>query len=125
MFKTTRANSLLALPGNENIQINLLARARMRIYLWNYTDASSAVCISVVFFLVLWLIRFSSDTLPTWQYLSYQLQRQVLEENLIHNSIVIMQKNSAHFEKGIIQSTRSMFDEWRARASLSSNREWI
>jgi len=43
-------------------------------------------------------------------------------------------KNSAHFEEGIIQSAWSMFDEWRARASLSpnwhlaslaSNREWI
>jgi len=77
------------------------------------------------FFLVLWLIRFSSDILPTWQYLSYQLQRQVLEENLLHNSIMIMQKKSAHFEEGTIQSAWSMFDKWRARASLSSHREWI
>jgi len=75
---------------------------------------------------------------------SYQLQRQVLEENLLHKSIIIMQQNSAHFEEGIvksIQSAWSTFDEWQIRASvasqeifrslsahlasLSPNREWI
>ena len=73
-----------------------------------------------------------------------QLQRQVLEENLLQKSIVMMQQNSAHFEEGIvraIQSAWSTFDEWQSRASavsqeifrnlsthlasLAPDREWI
>jgi len=73
-----------------------------------------------------------------------QLQKQVLEENSLQKSIVIMQQSSAHFEEGIvrsIQSTWQTFDEWQSRtsttvqqtwhilgqsmASLSPDREWI
>jgi hypothetical protein len=73
-----------------------------------------------------------------------QLQKQVLEENALQKSIVIMQQSSAHFEEGIIrsiQSTWQTFDEWQSRmsttvqqtwrvlaesmASLSPDREWI
>jgi hypothetical protein len=54
---------------------------------------------------------------------AYQLRRQVLEENLLHKSIIMMQQNSAHFEEGIvraIQSAWQTFDEWKARASVPS-----
>jgi hypothetical protein len=54
---------------------------------------------------------------------AYQLKRQVLEENLLHKSIIMMQQNSAHFEEGIvraIQSAWQTFDEWKARASVPS-----
>ncbi|PVF98026.1 hypothetical protein CPB86DRAFT_759130 [Serendipita vermifera] len=73
-----------------------------------------------------------------------QLQKQVLEENALQKSIVIMQQSSAHFEEGIvrsIQSTWQTFDEWQSRmsstvqdtwrivaesmGSLSPDREWI
>ncbi|KAG8818698.1 hypothetical protein FRC18_012382, partial [Serendipita sp. 400] len=73
-----------------------------------------------------------------------QLQKQVLEENALQKSIVIMQQSSAHFEEGIvrsIQSTWQTFDEWQSRmsatvqetwrtlsesmASLSPDREWV
>lgn len=75
---------------------------------------------------------------------SKQLQKQVLEENALQKSIVIMQQSSAHFEEGIVrslQSTWQTFDEWQSRmsatvqqtwrvlaesmASLSPDREWI
>ena len=52
-----------------------------------------------------------------------QLQRQVLEENLLQKSIVMMQQNSAHFEEGIVRSIQSAwqtFDEWQSRASVAS-----
>ena len=52
-----------------------------------------------------------------------QLQRQVLEENLLQKSIVMMQQNSAHFEEGIVRSIQSAwqtFDEWQSRASAAS-----
>ncbi|KIM35971.1 hypothetical protein M413DRAFT_449438 [Hebeloma cylindrosporum] len=54
---------------------------------------------------------------------AHQLQRQVLEENLLHKSIIIMQQNSAHFEEGIVRSIQSAwatFDEWKTRASVAS-----
>ncbi|KAG8833917.1 hypothetical protein FRC17_009876, partial [Serendipita sp. 399] len=73
-----------------------------------------------------------------------QLQKQVVEENALQKSIVIMQQSSAHFEEGIvrsIQSTWQTFDEWQSRmsatvqetwralgesmASLSPDREWV
>lgn len=73
-----------------------------------------------------------------------QLQKQVLEENALQKSIIIMQQSSAHFEEGIvrsIQSTWQTFDEWQSRmsdtvqqtwralgesmASLAPDREWI
>ena len=76
--------------------------------------------------------------------MALQLQRQVLEENLLQKSIVMMQQNSAHFEEGIVRSIQSAwqtFDEWQSRASAASqdifrslsthlaslapNREWI
>ncbi|KAH6902108.1 hypothetical protein BKA70DRAFT_1113270 [Coprinopsis sp. MPI-PUGE-AT-0042] len=74
----------------------------------------------------------------------HQLGRQVLEENLLQKSLVIMQQNSAHFEEGIVRSIKSAwatFEEWRSRtqgvtsemwsipetlmASIESDREWI
>jgi hypothetical protein len=57
------------------------------------------------------------------QAVARQLQRQVLEENLLQKSIVIMQQNSAHFEEGIVRSIQSAwqtFDEWQSRASVAS-----
>lgn len=75
---------------------------------------------------------------------SKQLQKQVLEENALQKSIIVMQQSSAHFEEGIvrsIQSTWQTFDEWQTRmsdsvqetwralsismASLAPDREWI
>jgi len=93
---------------------------------------------------VLWLVAH----LPFLRYIihcqlavSYQLQRQVFEENFLYKSILIMQQSSAHFEEGIVKSAWSTFDESQARASISSqeifrsfsthpaslspNREWI
>ncbi len=55
------------------------------------------------------------------QAVAHQLQKQVLEENLLQKSIVMMQQNSAHFEEGIIRAIQSAwqtFDEWQSRASL-------
>lgn len=57
------------------------------------------------------------------QAVARQLQRQVLEENLLQKSIVMMQQNSAHFEEGIVRSIQSAwqtFDEWQSRASAAS-----
>jgi len=57
------------------------------------------------------------------QHVARQLQRQVLEENLLQKSIVMMQQNSAHFEEGIVRSIQSAwqtFDEWQSRASSAS-----
>jgi hypothetical protein len=57
------------------------------------------------------------------QAVSRQLQRQVLEENLLQKSIVMMQQNSAHFEEGIvkaIQSAWATYDEWKARATSNA-----
>ncbi|KAF8149178.1 hypothetical protein B0H34DRAFT_667829 [Crassisporium funariophilum] len=57
------------------------------------------------------------------QAVARQLQRQVLEENLLQKSIVMMQQNSAHFEEGIVRSIQSAwqtFDEWQSRASIAS-----
>lgn len=73
-----------------------------------------------------------------------QLQKQVIEENLLQKSVIVMQQNSAHFEEGIvraIQSAWQTFDEWQSRAagsnqemyrslsahlaSLPADREWI
>ncbi|KAF9522447.1 hypothetical protein CPB83DRAFT_864422 [Crepidotus variabilis] len=57
------------------------------------------------------------------QAVAHQLQRQVLEENLLQKSIVMMQQNSAHFEEGIVRSIQSAwqtFDEWQSRASTAS-----
>lgn len=54
---------------------------------------------------------------------AHQLQKQVLEDNLLQKSIVMMQQNSAHFEEGIvraIQSAWQTFDEWQSRASLAN-----
>ncbi|CAA7265623.1 unnamed protein product [Cyclocybe aegerita] len=54
---------------------------------------------------------------------SRQLQRQVLEENLLQKSIVMMQQNSAAFEEGIVRSIQSAwatFDEWQSRAATST-----
>jgi len=78
------------------------------------------------------------------QAVSQQLNKQVLEENLLQKSIIVMQQNSAHFENGIvraIQSAWQTFDEWQSRAvtsnqdayralsahmaSLSPDHEWI
>jgi len=46
-----------------------------------------------------------------------------MEENLLQKSLVMMQQNSAHFEEGIVRSIQSAwqtFDEWKSRASISS-----
>jgi len=78
------------------------------------------------------------------QAVARQLQRQVLEENLLQKSIVMMQQNSAHFEEGIVRSVQSAwqtYDEWQSRSavttqeilqtlsvhmsSLAPDREWI
>ena len=51
------------------------------------------------------------------------MQRQVLEENLLQNLLVMMQQNSAAFELGIvgsIQSTWNTFKEWQSRALVQS-----
>ncbi|KXN82120.1 Cytoskeletal signaling protein slm1 [Leucoagaricus sp. SymC.cos] len=70
-------------------------------------------------------LRAKSDPYLGNQAVFQQLQKQVLEENLLQKSIIVMQQNSAHFETGIvraIQSAWQTFDEWLARAS-SSNQE--
>ncbi|KAF5341958.1 hypothetical protein D9611_001075 [Ephemerocybe angulata] len=85
-----------------------------------------------------------SDPYLANQAVSKQLQRQVLEENLLQKSIIIMQQNSAHFEEGIVRSIQSAwatFSEWHSRAtqaemaiydslaehmaSLTPEREWV
>ncbi|KAG2017293.1 hypothetical protein CC2G_006812 [Coprinopsis cinerea AmutBmut pab1-1] len=74
----------------------------------------------------------------------HQLSRQILEENLLQKSIVIMQQNSAAFEEGIVRSVKGAwetFDEWMSRRregggevyrvlaehmrELKPDREWI
>jgi hypothetical protein len=45
-----------------------------------------------------------------------QLQKQVMEENALQKSIIIMQQNSEHFEEGVvraIQAAWQTYDEWR------------
>ncbi|TEB31735.1 hypothetical protein FA13DRAFT_1663464 [Coprinellus micaceus] len=57
------------------------------------------------------------------QLVSLQLSRQIIEENLLQKSIVIMQSSSATFEAGIVRSIKSAwetFDEWYARMSGAS-----
>ncbi|KAJ7163876.1 hypothetical protein C8R43DRAFT_918869 [Mycena crocata] len=73
-----------------------------------------------------------------------QLQKQVHEENLLQQSIINMQQNSAQFEQGIVRSMQSAwqsYEEWHARmslaigtthaevgthvASLAPDREWL
>jgi len=64
-----------------------------------------------------------NDPFISNQAVARQLQRQVLEENLLQKSIVMMQQNSAHFEEGIVRSIQSAwqtFDEWQSRASSAS-----
>ncbi|KAF8185461.1 hypothetical protein BJ912DRAFT_852759 [Pholiota molesta] len=89
-------------------------------------------------------IQAKADPYVANQAVHRQLSRQVLEENLLQKSIVMMQQNSAHFEEGIvkaIQSAWATFDEWQARsatstqavfrtlaahmASIQPDREWI
>ncbi|KAI0050471.1 hypothetical protein FA95DRAFT_1555591 [Auriscalpium vulgare] len=56
-----------------------------------------------------------------------QLNKQVLEENALQKSIIIMQQNSAHFEEGIvraIQSAWQTFDEWQSRMSAAVQDTW-
>ncbi|KAF9049180.1 hypothetical protein BJ165DRAFT_1078754 [Panaeolus papilionaceus] len=68
-------------------------------------------------------LQAKSDPYIVNQAVSRQLTRQVLEENLLQKSIVMMQQNSAHFEGGIvraIQSAWATFDEWQSRASAAS-----
>ncbi|RXW20206.1 hypothetical protein EST38_g5648 [Candolleomyces aberdarensis] len=60
-----------------------------------------------------------SDPYITNASVSRQLSRQVLEENLLQKSIIIMQQNSATFEEGIVRSLQSAwatFDEWNIRS---------
>ncbi|KAF9034515.1 hypothetical protein BJ165DRAFT_1417408 [Panaeolus papilionaceus] len=62
-------------------------------------------------------LQAKSDPYIVNQAVSRQLTRQVLEENLLQKSIVMMQQNSAHFEGGIvraIQSAWATFDEWQS-----------
>ncbi|KAF9034527.1 hypothetical protein BJ165DRAFT_1417409 [Panaeolus papilionaceus] len=62
-------------------------------------------------------LQAKSDPYIVNQAVSRQLTCQVLEENLLQKSIVMMQQNSAHFEGGIvraIQSAWATFDEWQS-----------
>ncbi|KAJ3519694.1 hypothetical protein NMY22_g13086 [Coprinellus aureogranulatus] len=55
------------------------------------------------------------------QSVSLQLQRQILEENLLQKSIIIMQQSSAHFEAGIVRSIQSAWaTNSQFRSSLST-----
>ncbi|KAF9555088.1 hypothetical protein CPC08DRAFT_712338, partial [Agrocybe pediades] len=68
-------------------------------------------------------IHARSDPYIANQAVHRQLSRQVLEENLLQKSIIMMQQNSAHFEEGIVKSIQSAwqtFDEWQSRASVAS-----
>lgn len=58
-------------------------------------------------FFFLWFVAHSL-------FLSYLANFKVLEENLLHKSIVIMQQSSAHFEEDIVKSAWSTFGEWPA-----------
>ena len=69
------------------------------------------------------LFSFLKKSYVANQAVARQLKRQVLEENLLQKSIVMMQQNSAHFEEGIVRSIQSAwqtFDEWQSRASAAS-----
>ncbi|EKM77876.1 hypothetical protein AGABI1DRAFT_107696 [Agaricus bisporus var. burnettii JB137-S8] len=51
-----------------------------------------------------------------------QLQKQVVEENLLQKSVIVMQQQSAHFEEGIVRAIKSAwqtFDEWQSRTAGS------
>ncbi|TFK35219.1 hypothetical protein BDQ12DRAFT_688422 [Crucibulum laeve] len=68
-------------------------------------------------------VQSKTDPYVANQAVARQLQKQVLEENLLQKSIIMMQQNSAHFEEGIvraIQSAWQTYDEWQARAASSS-----
>lgn len=68
-------------------------------------------------------IAAKNDPYVANQAVARQLQRQVLEENLLQKSLIMMQQNSAHFEEGIVRSIQSAwqtFDEWQSRASVAS-----
>lgn len=69
------------------------------------------------------MVQARQDPYLTNAAVARQMQRQVLEENLLQKSLVMTQQNSAAFELGIVRSIQSAwntFEEWQSRASVQS-----